>query len=153
MILRNYADDITQQVAALLTIPIASMAADAPGGGDIYAMVGALIAAVCTLFNAQEAKRTKLSQATVFIGSATVGCIGPGVTVSFMLWKGWIAYPIPLTWHGWAGLGLMFGLSGWGALHTVLKAISNFVEARAAALIPNRHQCDGHEHEEHHKPD
>lgn len=125
---------MTQNIAAMLLVPIAGVVVSQPGGGDVYAMVGAFIAAVCTLFNAYEMRRSAYSKATLFIGSATVGCIGPGLAIYTMEAEGW-ATEQTLTWHAWAGLGLIFGLSGWGALHTFLRGVSSYLERRGKTLL------------------
>lgn len=145
MTIRQFPDDLIQQISALFSIPLATMVAHEPGGGDIYAVLGAFIAATCTLFNAHELRRSKISQATVFIGSATVGSIGPGLLISFAYWRGWLAGMEILTWHAWAGLGLIFGLSGWGCLHTFLRSVTRYFERRSATLLGSN--------EEHHKPE
>ncbi len=118
------------------TVAVVSAGASSPNSEDIYAVIGAMLAAVVVLVDyggTPGGRRGTLQFMTIFISSSFVGSIGPGVTANTIIPETMGT----LTWHVWAMLGFVFGLAGWVATRSVLwvfnrrlpGAIDNYVSS------------------------
>lgn len=96
-----------------LLLPVAAIMAvvvPGPGTNDIYALIGAAIAAIVVVFELSAKERAWGRKALIFLVSVFTGIAGPGGYVYNV--KG-LEYAHSLSWHAWAIYGLIFGLIGW----------------------------------------
>lgn len=108
-------------IAALAALPVVGIVVSHPSSSDAYAVLGAIIASIVTLMDAQKNKRDLRHSVSVFLGSAFMGSILPGIFYQVALWGQWITEDINrfLTWQVWASAGLISGLQGWAMLHVI----------------------------------
>lgn len=106
-------------IAAAFSLPIAAVVVSHPEAPDIYAILGAIVAAIMALIEARLKDRSVSHTLGVFLGTVSVGAIMPGLLFQIARWKGWVAADTLqyVTWHAWAGAGLICGLPAWGLLH------------------------------------
>ena len=105
---------------ALCAVPALLAVLGGPATEDIYAVIGAMLAAVVVLVDFSSSyraqKRGTLQFITVFISSSFIGSIGPGSAAHWLM----ADQTVSLTWHMWAALGFIFGLGGWVLTRSVL---------------------------------
>ena len=123
---------------ALCAVPALIAVLNGPATEDIYAVIGAMLAAVVVLVDfsasSKAGRRGTMQFMTVFISSAFIGSIGPGSAAHWLM----ADQTTTLTWHTWAMLGFVFGLAGWVLTRSVLwvfnrrlpGAIDSFVESK-----------------------
>ena len=124
------------------TVAVTSTAGDSsPNSQDVYAVIGAMLAAVVVLVDyggTPGGRRGTMQFMTVFISSAFIGSIGPGVTANTILPEAMGA----LTWHAWAMLGFVFGLAGWVATRSVLwvfnRRLPGAIDTYIGSKLPPR---------------
>ncbi len=122
--------------AASLGWPVFAVVATAPSDTSVYAVLGALPAAVCTLLGAQTSHKSRGEQATIFIGSGAIGSIAPDATVSILLYQGTLKQDMSLSWAVWAALGFVAGMSGWGIMQGTLTLWTRYVLRFFSRLLP-----------------
>lgn len=125
-------------VFGLCAVPAILAVLGGPATEDIYAVIGAMLAAVVVLVDFSSSyraqKRGTMQFLTVFISSAFIGSIGPGAAAHWLMSD----HTPSLTWHMWAALGFIFGLAGWVITRSVLwvfnrrlpGAIDSFVSSK-----------------------
>lgn len=117
-------EDMCPVIATALLLPlsaiIASLVVPGPGASDIYAAIGASIAAVVVVFELGKKNRAWGQNAVIFLVSVFTGIAGPGAYVYNV--KG-MEYAASLSWHMWLVYGLLFGLAGWALVMAALKLL------------------------------
>ena len=90
-----------------------------PDNSDGYTAIGAFMASICAMFDAQHKNRTWRETARVFIGSFVIGCLLPGFLLNLFEIFGWIAPTQRFTLHIWAFAGFICASKGWGIMALV----------------------------------
>ena len=139
---------ISFPLASIALCAVAALIAvlNGPATEDIYAVIGAMLAAVVVLVDFSAAnkagRRGTMQFMTVFISSAFVGSIGPGAAAHWLMVE---AAPA-LTWHSWAALGFVFGLAGWVVTRSVLwvfnRRLPGALDSFVSSKLPPRRDDD-----------
>lgn len=126
---------------ALCAVPAFIAVVGGPATEDIYAVIGAMLAAVVVLVDFSGSKggrRSTMQFMTVFIASSFVGSIGPGATAHWFFEE----RAASLTWHTWAMSGFVFGLAGWvvtrSALWVFNRRLPGAIDDFVASKLPPR---------------
>jgi hypothetical protein len=128
---------------ALCAVPALLAVIGGPATEDIYAVIGAMLAAVVVLVDYSSSyKRGTMKFISVFISSATIGSFGPGIAAHWLM-----ADQTPsLTWHMWAGLGFVFGLAGWVLTRSLLwvfnRRLPGALDSFVASKLPPQKDDD-----------
>jgi hypothetical protein len=133
-------------VFALCAVPAILAVLSGPATEDIYAVIGAMLAAVVVLVDFSSSYKSQnrgtMQFMTVFISSAFIGSIGPGSAAHWFMQD----ETLSLTWHMWAALGFLFGLAGWVVTRSVLwvfnRRLPGAVDLFVASKLPPRKDDD-----------
>ncbi len=123
-------------LAALLSLPCVAVVVHNPDSGDAYAVLGAIIASILALIEARKKDRELGHTLSVFLGSASMGSIVPGLVYHAAVWRGWVPRDSQqlMPWQVWAFGGLLFGLNGWGLLHVANAVLRQRAKSVRLAL-------------------
>lgn len=119
-----FAVDCIITLAAGVTAVVVNLT---PGGNDMVAVLGAMLATVIAVLEARKKDRNLGNTVCVVIGSSFIGSIAPGA----LFFNAWPHLAERFTWHVWAALGFLVGLIGWSV---VLAAIGVIQRRKDAAL-------------------
>lgn len=116
---------------AAMSLPTLTIAAvKGPATDDIYAVLGAVLAAILALMDAVQKKRDYFHAASTFLGSSVIGALAPGPVYHLMGYMQLIKVDAVIwtLWQTWAIAGFFFGLNGWFIIHKANDRIRDFVD-------------------------
>lgn len=116
---------------AAMSLPTLTIAAvRGPAADDIYAVMGAVLAAILALMDAVQKRRDYFHAASTFLGSSVIGALAPGPVYHLLSYIKLIpADAVIFTlWQTWAIAGFFFGLNGWFLIHKTNDRIREFID-------------------------
>lgn len=119
-------------IATAVWTGVAAVLVNQPNIGDIWAVLGAGLGAICALIEARANNRTIWETLSVFVGSSAIGSFGPAILYGAMFWIGWISPELEsvITWQWWSAAGFFFALNAWLIIHRVNKRILAAIDER-----------------------
>lgn len=136
----------TPALAAICFLPVLAVVVKAPESADVYAVVGAFLVSITALIEARQKGRGTGDTIRVFIGTAAMGSMLPGLLFGLAMWQGWVSPELQghLTWHFWAFAGFFCGLNGWGIIYKVNRVLNRRADAILRRYRENE-QADGND--------
>ena len=116
---------------AAMSLPTLTVAAvRGPAADDIYAVLGAVLAAILALMDAVQKRRDHFHAASTFLGSSVIGALAPGPVYQLLVHMALIPKENTLfnLWQTWAIAGFFFGLNGWFLIHKTNDRIRDFID-------------------------
>lgn len=116
---------------AAMSLPTLTVAAvRGPAADDIYAVMGAVLAAILALMDAVQKRRDHFHAASTFLGSSVIGALAPGPVYQLLVHMAFIPKETSLfnLWQTWAIAGFFFGLNGWFLIHKTNDRIRDFID-------------------------
>lgn len=116
---------------AAMSLPTLTVAAvKGPAADDIYAVLGAVLAAILALMDAVQKRRDYFHAASTFLGSSVIGALAPGPVYHLFGYMQLIKTDAALwtLWQTWAITGFFFGLNGWFIIHKLNDRIREFID-------------------------